>query len=354
MIIAFILFKIIYTTNYLGILFELISPFIWALAIAYFLNPLMNLMEKNLRLKRIFCLIIIYIILLGLITLFVTIITPRIIENIKNLNNNLSGYFASAEEWLILQSSKLTFLQDYGVWDYFEQNLNSIIDSFSGSISSTLSKTLSQLINITSALLSFVLGVVISIYMLKDKEVFLRQIKKLLYAVFPQHKVDYMLNLTKELNMVFSKYIVGKVIDSLIIGILCFFGLLIIGAPYSGALSSIVGVTNMIPYFGPFIGMIPAVIITLFYSPIKALWVGLFILALQQFDGLYLGPKILGTQVGLKPLWVISAIIIGGGLFGVLGMLLAVPITGMIKTLLCKYINSKLSNKDLTFENKES
>lgn len=349
MIIAFVLFKIVYTTNFLGLFFELISPFIWALAIAYLLNPLMILMEKNLRLKRIFCLIIIYIILLGLITLFVTIITPRIIENIKNINNNLSDYFESAEEWLITQSSKLSFLQDYGVFDYFEQNLNSIIDSFSGSIRLALSSTISKLINLTSALLSFVLGVVISIYMLKDKEVFIRQIKKLLYSLFPTNKVNYMINQTKELNMVFSKYIIGKLIDSLIIAILCFLGLLIIGAPYSAALSSIVGITNMIPYFGPFIGMIPAVIITLFYSPITALWVGLFILALQQFDGLYLGPKILGTQVGLKPLWVISAIIIGGGLFGVLGMLLAVPIAGMIKTLLCKYINSKLSNKDLTF-----
>ncbi len=350
MIIAFVLFKVIYTTNFFSIFFELISPFIWALAIAYLLNPMMILMEKKLRLKRVFCLIIIYIILLGLITLFVTIITPRIIENIKNINNNLSDYFASVEEWLISQSSKLSFLQDYGVYDYFEQNLNSIIDAFSGSIRLALSSTISKLINITSALLSFVLGVVISIYMLKDKEVFIRQIRKLLYSLFPTNKVNYMINNTKELNMVFSKYIIGKLIDSLIIGVLCFFGLLIIGAPYSAALSSIVGVTNMIPYFGPFIGMIPAIIITLFYSPIKALWVGIFILALQQFDGLYLGPKILGTQVGLKPLWVISAIIIGGGLFGVLGMLLAVPITGMIKALLCKYINSKLSSKNLTIK----
>ncbi len=347
LLIAFVLFKTVYTTNFLDIFLKLISPFIWALAIAYLLNPLMMVMEKKLKLRRLICLIIIYIFLIGLIILFITIITPRIVENIKHINNSFPEYLETAEEWLILQSSNLEFLQKYGVYDYFEENLNSIIDTFGGNISVTLSRTISRLINITSALLNFVLGVVISIYMLKDKEIFIKQIKKLLYAIFSVNKVDYMVSVLKELNTVFSKYLIGKIIDSIIIGILCFFGLLIIGVRYPLVLSSIVGITNMIPYFGPFIGMIPAIIVTLFYSPIKALWVGLFILALQQFDGLYLGPKILGTQVGLKPLWVISAIIIGGGLFGVVGMLLAIPVTGMIKTLLSKYINSKLSNKNV-------
>lgn len=348
LVISFVLFKIIYTSNFLGIFIQLVSPFIWALTIAYLLNPLMILMEKKLRLPRIVCLIIIYILLLGLLTLFITIITPKIIENIRNINDNLPEYLKTAEKWLILQSSKLAVLKDYGVYEYFQKNLTNFMSTLSGSMTLTLSKTVSQLIDITSALLSFALGVVISIYMLKDKEVFGRQINKFLYAIFPTNKVDYLINVSKEMNMVFSKYLIGKIVDSLIIGILCFIGLLIIGAPFAVAFSSIVAVTNMIPYFGPFIGMIPAVIITLFYSPIKAIWVGLFILGLQQFDGLYLGPKILGTQVGLKPLWVISAIIIGGGLFGVIGMLLAIPVTGMAKLLLSKYVNTKLKNKDLT------
>ncbi|EOD01031.1 Permease [Caldisalinibacter kiritimatiensis] len=122
---------------------------------------------------------------------------------------------------------------------------------------------------------------------------------------------------------------------------------MIIGAPYALVISTIVGVTNMVPYFGPIIGAVPAVLITLFYNPITALWMLIFILCLQQFDGLYLGPKILGTQVGLKPVYVISAIIIGGGLFGVLGMLLAVPIGAIIRTIFTRYIDSKLEEKNI-------
>ena len=162
--------------------------------------------------------------------------------------------------------------------------------------------------------------------MLKDKEKFIYQIKKLTYALFSNKRATKIIRSGREFNIVFSEYLIGKMIDSLIIGIICFIGTLIIRVPYPLLISTIVGVTNMIPYFGPFIGMIPAVLITLFYNPIKALWMFIFILGLQQFDGLYLGPKILGTKLGLSPFWVITAIIVGGKLFGILGMLLAAPI----------------------------
>ncbi len=349
LIFAFVLFKVINSTDFFKSFMNLVTPFIWAFIIAYLLNPLLTLFERKLKFGRIGSLIIVYILLVGLITLLVTFVTPKIIESIKVIKNNLPEYFSNTENWLITQSSKLSFLNRYGVIDLLDENLNNIIDKFSGDISSTLSNIISSLINITSALLNFVLGIVISIYMLKDKEFFSRQVKKLMYALYNTNKVEYLINLGKELNFVFSKYLIGKLIDSMIIGILCFVGLLIFRAPHALVISAIVGITNMIPYFGPFIGMIPAVIITLFYSPIKALWVVIFILALQQFDGLYLGPKILGTQVGLKPFWVISAIIIGGGLFGVLGMLLAIPISGMIRVVLNKYIEAKLKDKNLEF-----
>lgn len=327
--------------------FNLFMPFLWAFLIAYLLNPLLIFIEKKTKLKRIWSLVIIYIFLLGLVTLIIMIITPRIVDSIKNINNNLPSYFATTEQWLINQSYKFTFLEKYGIISYLENNLNSIITKLSSSLSNTLIGTITQVISITSALLNFVLGVFISIYMLKDKETFSRQIKKLLYAIFSKERVERLISLGKELNHVFSKYLIGKLIDSIIIAILCFIGLLILRVPYALVISTIVGITNMIPYFGPFIGMIPAVIITLFYNPIKAIWVAIFILGLQQFDGLYLGPKILGTQVGLKPFWVISAIIIGGAMFGVLGMLLAIPITGMIRVILKRFIETKLSDKDV-------
>jgi len=183
--------------------------------------------------------------------------------------------------------------------------------------------------------------------MLKDKETFILQLKKLIYSITSKDLADKIISLGNELNTVFSRYLVGRIIDGLIIGILCFIGCLILRVPYASVISTIVGITNLIPYFGPLIGMIPAFIITLFYSPIKAVWVLIFIFALQQFDGLYLGPKILGTKVGLRPFWIISAIIIGGGLFGVIGMFLAVPAVAMIKLMLKKYIDKKLDEKNI-------
>ena len=195
--------------------------------------------------------------------------------------------------------------------------------------------------------MKFTFGFIVSVYLLKDKETLILNIKKLIYAVLEKEKADSFLKFSNEVNFIFSGFVIGKFIDSLIIGIMCFVGLSMLKIPYALLISLIVGITNMIPYFGPFIGMIPAFFITLFYSPIKALWVLFFIFLLQQFDGFYLGPKILGSSVGLSPLLIILAILIGGGAFGVLGMFLAVPTTAVVILLAERLINRKLKEKDI-------
>ena len=277
--------------------------------------------------------------------------TPRISDSISNISEETPQYVDQFKLWINSQSSSYEYLNKYGVVDLITENVSENLSNILNDLSSTLKETLYTstkfVLNITSAVLNFILGIVISIYILKDKEIFSNQFKKLTYALFNKKRADYFINLGRDVNIVFSKYLIGKSIDSIIIGIICFIGLLIIKAPYPLVISTIVGITNMIPYFGPFIGAIPAVLITLFYSPIKALWVLIFILGLQQFDGLYLGPKILGTQVGLKPFWVISAIIVGGGLFGLLGMFLAIPISAVLKTIIQKYVFIKLNNKNI-------
>src|SRR5699024_10457679 len=218
------------------------------------------------------------------------------------------------------------------------------------SLTPLLNKTVTQIISLTSGFANFVLGSIISIYILKDKEIFAKNIRNLTVAVFPKHSAKTLVEVQKDVKIAFSKFFVVKMLDSLIIGILCFIGLLIMRVQYALLISLIVGITNMIPYFGPFIGMIPASILTLFDSPFKALWVFIFIFLLQQFDGLYLGPKILGIQVGLKPFWIITAILIGGGFFGVWGMLFAVPIAAVVKSLLAKYVDRELKIKDIPKE----
>ena len=180
--------------------------------------------------------------------------------------------------------------------------------------------------------------------MLYDKEKIALGCKKLLYAYFPANKACTIINFFKMSHDIFYNYIIGKLIDSLIIGFLAFIGFkFIIKINNALFLSFIIFLTNIIPYFGPFIGAIFPITMTLVYSPIKALWVALFIFILQQLDGNFIGPKIMGEQVGLSSLWIISSVLIGGSLFGIIGVFLSVPIAAIIKFSLDKYIQRKIN-----------
>lgn len=351
LLIAFVLYKMVNQVDVfvdsLGFVLSLLNPFFWAFAIAYLLNPMMVKVEEKLKLRRSLSILIVYIVVLGVITLGITIISPRIANSIVTLIKDLPYYLDTTEIWLTDQLENLLVFDRYGVKDTVEQHLGEIIKQMSNYLNSMLTAAVTQLITITSGFLKFLVGLIMSIYLLYDKEVFIKNAKRIVFAIFPVKKALALVEFGKEVDDIFSRYLIGKLMDSTIIGILCYIGLSFIKAPYPMLLGVLVGLTNMIPYFGPFIGMVPATLITLFYSPIKALWVLIFVFLLQQFDGLYLGPKILGEKVGIGPFWIISAIIIGGGTFGVMGMLLAVPIVAVIKMLLEKFINKRLQNKNI-------
>ena len=351
LLIAFVLYKLVNQVDVfiraLDFIMALLNPFFWAFAIAYLINPLMVTVETRFKLKRFWSILIVYTTVLGIIILGITIISPRIANSIANLLRDLPGYLDTTQLWATEQIEKLEVFDKYGVKNTVEQHLTQIISQVSNFLNDVLTAAVTQLITLTSGFLKFIVGLIMSIYLLFDKESFIRNSKRILYAFFSESRASKLVNLGREVDDYFSRYLIGKLIDSTIIAILCFIGLTFIKAPYTLLLSIMVGITNMIPYFGPFIGMIPATIITLFYSPIKALWVLVFIFLLQQFDGLYLGPKILGEKVGIGPFWIISAILIGGGTFGVLGMLLAVPIVAVIRALLQRAIDKKLKEKNL-------
>ena len=192
---------------------------------------------------------------------------------------------------------------------------------------------------------NLIMGIFIAFYMLFDKEKFLHELRKLTYTLTSETRARRILYNGRRIHNIFQSFIVGKALDSLIIGILAFIGLNLIGAPLALVLSIIIGVTNMIPYFGPFLGGIPSVIITLLINPLDGVWVGLFILALQQFDGNFLGPKILGNSLDVSPLWIILAVIVGGALLGPLGMFIGVPIFATIKLFWSEYIDRRYRKK---------
>lgn len=350
-LLSFILFKLVNNvellTNSIRIFISYISSFIWAFGIAYLLNPVMVRIEKKFHTSRIITLLIIYICVLSIIFFSVTILTPNIGNSIRELANSTPQYIRKTQIWISQNMDKIHLLDRYGVTKYLNESSYSLVASLGQHLNKGLNVAFLTALGFTSSFMKFAFGFVVSIYLLKDKEILILNIKKLIYAIFKKEKADEFLIFSNEVNYIFSSFVVGKFIDSLIIGIICFVGLSIFSVPYAVLISLIVGITNMIPYFGPLIGMFPATIITLFHSPIVAFWVLVFIIILQQFDGLYLGPKILGNSLGLSPLLIILAILVGGGAFGLLGMFLGAPTLAVFVRIIKRFVNKRLQEKDI-------
>lgn len=343
LIIAKIIDNHVFFYDIISKLISLLSPLFWGIGIAYVLNPLMVKVEKKLpNFKRIFTLLIVYTIFIGVLSLFFTFVGPRIVQNILDLIEKFPKYWNKTyiyisdliEEFSKVSGMDLSFLQ------INESTLSKVLDFFN----TTFNQVFFTALNITRGMLTIVLGIFVSIYLLLEKENYLKIMKKNVQAFFGEKKSHIIYDYSSKINKIFKNFIIGKFIDSAIIAIICFVGLSILRINYAFLLSLIVGITNMIPYFGPFIGAIPAVIITLFFSPVQAFWVAIFILCLQQFDGWYLGPLILGETVGISPLFIILAILIGGGFFGPLGMLLAVPVFKSISIIWNDYIENKIKH----------
>lgn len=334
---------------------SILSPFIYGFFIAYIINPGVRLIEKKVlskidrrgghsRLRRMLSIFIMYVLSLGFLTWIFAYVMPQITESVTRLIRNLQN-IGNIEAQIESALLEYPFLQNLHIADLIGENLKPIFEKSSSFLNIALSYIFSSAWGITSGLLNILLGLMIAFYMLNEKEKFASYTKKILYVFLKPETAEKVISVGSESNQIFERFLIGKSIDSIIIGILCFIGLNLLQIRYALLISVIIGVTNMIPYFGPFIGAIPAILITLLSSPIQALWIALFIFGLQQFDGIILGPKILGDSTGLSPFWVIFAIIIGGALFGVIGMLLGVPVFAVLRTLFNRYIDRKYLEK---------
>ena len=204
-----------------------------------------------------------------------------------------------------------------------------------------------SLLGLVKILFNLIIGIILSIYVLSSKEVFAAQSKKIIYALLEQKKANQLIKDFRSVNKTFGGYISAKLLDSLIIGILCFIGISILRMPYTVLIAVIVGVTNIIPFFGPYIGAIPSIILILMVDPIKALYFTIFVLILQQFDGNILGPKLLGDSTGLSSFWVVTSITLFGGYFGIIGMAIGVPVFAVIYAGLRRWITGMLTAKKL-------
>ena len=349
-----------------GTFFGLMTPFIYGAALAYVLNPVLNWLEKKVfpkvfgdrvskRSRRGLGVLLTFLFGCAVVALFLAVLIPQIVESIDNLAQSIYAFLPQAQNFLndlIAQYGTNEMLVDVlsmlGV-DISDPSmaLQRLATRSYTFLTQVLPNLFGGVMRFTSGLLDVVVGIIIAIYLLLSKEVFYAQVKKLLFAFFPRRVAQATLNLTHDSNAIFCGFISGKILDSAIIGVLCFIGCSVLQMPYTVLVSFIVGVTNVIPYFGPFIGAIPSIFIIMIADPLKSLIFAVFVLILQQLDGNIIGPKILGDSTGLSAFWVIFAVTFFGGLFGFVGMLIGVPTFAVIYALVRNFAEFKLGKKGL-------
>ncbi len=362
-IITFLLYKIINQPGLIGGVFSsiyrILVPFIWALTIAYLLNPVMSKFEKKYKLSRRLSLVLTYLVGFVIIIGLLLIIIPSLIESITDIVSELPTYGEKVSDWyqskLASIKSVQEFTEAYNI-DIEKATIGKIKEeatAFTNNLQEYVMAFGKFVFNFTSGFMNFFIGFVVSIFFLRDKEKFEEGLTKLSRSILGDKITDRIHKTMLIIDGVFSKYIIGKALDSFIIGIICFIGLLVLRVKYAGLFSIIIGVLNMIPYFGPFIGAVPAIVITLIIDPFKALGVVIFIFILQQLDGNVIGPRIIGGSVGISSFWVITSIIIGGQLFGVVGMLLGVPVVTVLRMISIDKMDSVLSERDAIKEYKQ-
>lgn len=326
-----------------------VTPFIIGFTIAYLLNTPMAFFERKvyhkLKGKRVLSIITVYLLAVIVLAVMLNLVLPQVWQSIMGLVGNFDLYSRNLSTWV----KELT--DHYNLdWDGIQELFLSYQDVMKQA-ADMVSKALPGLLNFGMAvgggLISAITALISSIYMLAGKARLTFQIKKIIYAFVPTEKANRFLSICREANRVFVGFINGKLIDSAIIGVLCFLLCSIFGIKLAILVSLVVGVTNIIPFFGPIIGAVPCVMILLIVEPLSALKFGILVIALQQFDGNILGPKILGDSTGLSAIWVLVAIVVGGGLFGFPGMILGVPTFAVIYSLVREWVNNRLKDKGI-------
>ncbi|MCD5414474.1 MAG: AI-2E family transporter [Clostridiales bacterium] len=346
----------LFLARILGATSAILSPFIIGVSIAYLLNPSVRFfgekffikirgLKLKTRLRNNLSIATTYLILIVFVISIAIYIVPQIAQNMRDIALRAPEYVRFSTEAINDLIKNVEYRTGYDVKAQITPVINNIINRTTEIVEHAINNLLLGIASVTSGIFNSILGLVVAFYLLQDKNSIKKGVTSLLELLFKHSTAKKIESFGREVDNIFTKFLVGRALDSFIIGCICFIGLSLLNIRYALLLSIIVGITNMIPYFGPFIGAIPVIIITFFDSPINALWVALFILALQQFDGLYLGPKIMGDSVGVRPFWIIFSVIVGGRLFGVIGMFLGVPIIAIILSLVSKFMDSRRSQK---------
>ena len=339
----------------LSTIYTILFPFILAFIIAYILNPVVKLFNKKFKLSKKLSIALTYILFIGILVVGAFVLFPKLYVSIIELIDAIPTLTKEFQDKLSIILENIETKTHISQFKAFDFDINTMIEKFSVIFTSLFSGILNTAIALTTSLVNIIFGFLISIYVLSDKENFLNFGKRITLTLLGEKYGIRTITFLNILNKKVGTYISIKALDSLIIGFIAFIGLYIMNSKYILLLAVIVGITNMIPYFGPFIGMVVAFFVNLFAADFKLGLISLiFLFILQQFDAWYLDPKLIGNKVGLSPYLVILSVTIGAFLYGPVGMILASPVASVVRIytlkILDKYDYRRLGKKKEKFE----
>ncbi len=349
-------------------LYHITMPVIYGLVLAYFMTPLLNVIEgrlllpaceklkisQNAKVKKMVrpaSITLTVVLVLLTVYAFFSLVIPQIVASIQNIVEQFPVYVSTVRKWTgkILEDNPEMESIVVDWFNSYSQKIGEWLNTTLMPQLNELLKTLSlSVISFLTSLWNFLIGFIISIYVMGSKELFAGQAKKVLYALFDTSLANAIIKNMRFIHHTFGGFVSGKLLDSFIIGCICFVAMSIMQMPFTVLISLIVGVTNVIPFFGPYLGAIPSAFLVLLVDPMQCLYFVIFIFILQQFDGNILGPKILGDSTGLSGFWVIFSITFFGGILGVLGMFIGVPLFAVIYAGIKSFIDRKLVRKNLS------
>lgn len=334
--------------QYLGELLNIIQPFIIGFILAFIFNIPMKFFEKKLAIqnkkkRRVVSAILSVLLILLVLLLVVMVVVPQVIENVRTLIDNLPSIFTQAEKWLNYVFEEIRLSPD--LLDKINEFQTRFAQTFISTLTAWAPNIASGVSHITTSVINIFMGFVMAIYMIFSKDKLIRQVKKFAHALFNDQHYQYISEVVKLTGTTFENFLAGQLTESIIIGVLCYIGCMILDIPYASIAAIVIGFTNIIPYFGPIIGAVISSVLILFVSPVKALIFLVFSTLLQQFESNLIYPHVVGNSVGLSALWVLFAVSVGGGLFGIPGMIFGLPTFSVIYELLRRWTNYRLEVK---------
>ena len=349
-----------------GRFLDAVKPILYGAMIAYLLSPVINFIERKLfpnllnkaekegkfcaRGPRVVSLLLIWIVILVASYLLLSVLLPELYKSVIQLANNLETYYNTVNNWitnLLEKNPQVASWVADKIEAYYQDLLKLLSDKILPQAQQVMTAVSGGILTALAFLKNLVVGIIVSVYLMATKELSAAHGRKLICGLLPEKRAVWAFRGIRKVDDIFSGFVRGKLLDSLIIGILCFLCCSLFRFPYTPLVSVIVGVTNVIPFFGPFLGAIPSLFLILLDSPIKALYFLIFIIALQQLDGNVIGPKILGDRTGLSSLWVIIAILVGGSFFGIPGMFFGVPVCACLYSFVSFLIRGLLHKRNL-------